>query len=100
MVESYPMINGKGIHDPESGYDPVIYWENRDPRFKTTIAYNGCLWELSGKTGRKQWTYVGAEVQPSASGFIAGKRSIQVILLILQREAVRIGLNFVTRKSC
>lgn len=73
MVESYPMINGKGIHDPESGYDPVIYWENRDPRFKTTIAYNGCLWELSGKTGRKQWTYVGAEVQPSASGFYCRK---------------------------
>ncbi len=73
MVESYPMINGKGIHEPESGYDPVIYWENRDPRFKTTIAYNGCLWELSGKTGRKQWTYVGAEVQPSASGFYCRK---------------------------
>lgn len=73
LVESYPMINGKSIHDPNSGYDPVIYWENRDPRFKATIVYNGCVWELSGKSGRKQWTYIGAETDPSASGFYCRK---------------------------
>lgn len=73
MVESYPMIDGKNIHAANSGYDPVIYWENRDPRFKATIVYNGCLWELSGKSGRKQWTYIGAETNPSASGFYCRK---------------------------
>lgn len=74
MVESYPMINGKPITAAGSGYDPVIYWENRDPRFKASIAYNGCLWELSGKTGRKQWTFVGGELNsPSATGFYCRK---------------------------
>lgn len=73
MVESYPMINGKPITAVGSGYDPVIYWENRDPRFKASIAYNGCLWELSGKSGRKQWTFVGGEVSPSATGFYCRK---------------------------
>lgn len=74
MVESYPMINGKPITAVGSGYDPVIYWKNRDPRFKASIAYNGCLWELSGKAGRKQWTFVGGELNsPSATGFYCRK---------------------------
>lgn len=69
MVESYPMINGRPISDPNAGYNPTTYWENRDPRFYASIAYNGCTWELSGKTGRKQWTFVGAEIAPGATGF-------------------------------
>ena len=74
MVNSYPMINGKPITDSESGYDPVIYWENRDPRFKASIVYNGCLWELSGKSGRKQWTFIGGELNsPTATGFYCRK---------------------------
>lgn len=74
MVRSYPMVNGKPITESGSGYDPVIYWENRDPRFKASIVYNGCLWELSGKSGRKQWTFVGGELNsPSATGFYCRK---------------------------
>lgn len=39
-----------------------------------TIAYNSCTWELSGKAGRKQWTYVGAELNnPTATGFYCRK---------------------------
>lgn len=73
MVESYPMVTGEPIEESEE-YDPVLYWKNRDPRFYSTIAYNGCTWELSGKSGRKQWTYVGAELNlPTATGFYCRK---------------------------
>lgn len=73
MVESYPMINGLPITNPNSGYNPDFYWQNRDPRFDASIVYNGSIWELSGKTGRKQWTFVGAETFPGASGFYCRK---------------------------
>lgn len=73
MVESYPMIDGKSIKESPD-YDSVFYWKNRDPRFKATIAYNSCLWELSGKSGRKQWTYEGSELNlPTESGFYCRK---------------------------
>lgn len=48
MVESDPMITGDPITE-SAAYDPIHFWKNRDPRFTSTIAYNGCLWELSGK---------------------------------------------------
>ncbi|MBK1440541.1 RagB/SusD family nutrient uptake outer membrane protein [Parapedobacter sp. ISTM3] len=74
MVASYPMASGAAIDDPDSGYDPIYYWKNRDPRFDATIAYNGVLWELSGKSGRRQWTYEGAEANaPTLSGFYCRK---------------------------
>ncbi|WP_303012328.1 RagB/SusD family nutrient uptake outer membrane protein [uncultured Bacteroides sp.] len=60
MVQSYPMSTGESI-DESDDYDSVLFWKNRDPRFKQTVAYNGCIWELSGKTGRRQWTYEGAQ---------------------------------------
>lgn len=73
MVESYPMITGTSITE-SADYNPVLYWKNRDPRFNVSIAYNSCTWELSGKTGRKQWTYVGAELNfPTATGFYCRK---------------------------
>lgn len=73
MVESYPMADGTPITESED-YDPVYFWKNRDPRFAQSIAYNGCLWELSGKSGRIQWTYVGSELNnPTPSGFYCRK---------------------------
>lgn len=73
MVESYPMVTGVPITE-SADYDPVLYWKNRDPRFSVTIAYNSCVWELSGKAGRKQWTYVGAELNnPTETGFYCRK---------------------------
>jgi len=48
LVKAYPMRNGLKITDPESGYDSAQFWEDRDPRFYETIAYNGCDWEFSG----------------------------------------------------
>lgn len=76
LVNTYPTIDGLPITDPDSGYDPVYYWKNRDPRFDATIAYNGCIWPLSNKTGRKQWNYVGVtedKNKPTATGFYCRK---------------------------
>lgn len=73
MVESYQMITGVPITE-SADYDPLHFWRNRDPRFTSTIAYNGCLWELSGKKDRIQWTYQGSStLNPSASGFYCRK---------------------------
>ena len=76
MVQAFPMQNGRPITDNTStpAYDSVYFWKNRDPRFYATIAYNGAVWELSGKTGRREWTYVGGEVNnPTPTGFYTRK---------------------------
>jgi len=57
LVKAFPMANGLPITDANSGYDSVQYWLNRDPRFAQTIAYNGQIWNLSGKSNRHEWTY-------------------------------------------
>ena len=74
MVRAFPMNNGLPISDPASGYDKDRYWLNRDPRFAATIVYNGALWELSGKKGRKQWTYTAEDDRnQSKTGFFCRK---------------------------
>lgn len=83
LVQAFPMANGLPITDPSSGYDPVQYWLNRDPRFGQTIAYNGQIWNLSGKTNRHEWTYqnpssIGGAFlddasKPSVTGFYCRK---------------------------
>jgi len=76
LVQAFPMANGLPITDPNSGYDPQLFWVNRDPRFAATIAYNGCLWNLSGSSGRLEWTYQGFlddAKSPSATGFYCRK---------------------------
>ncbi|WP_295119487.1 RagB/SusD family nutrient uptake outer membrane protein [uncultured Chitinophaga sp.] len=59
LVQAYTMRNGLPITDASSGYNNVQFWQNRDPRFNATIAFNGDVWALSGKAGRKQWSYKG-----------------------------------------
>lgn len=76
LVKAFPTIDGLPVTDPASGYDPVYYWKNRDPRFDATIAYNGSIWPLSNRTGRKQWTYTGVtedKNKPNATGFYCRK---------------------------
>lgn len=41
LVDSYEMLNGKAISDPDSGYDPYDPYANRDPRLKQTILTPG-----------------------------------------------------------
>ena len=94
VVQAFPMADGTPIsnstilapsntyiknYTAPSGalvYDPVMYWNNRDPRFAQTIAYNGCIWNLSGKSNRHEWTYTGFlddVSKPSTTGFYCRK---------------------------
>ena len=59
MVKAFPMADGYPIYDTTGSYtyDTSLYWQNRDPRFEYTVAYNGCVWPLSGKSDYKIWTY-------------------------------------------
>lgn len=68
LLDAYPMADGNVIGTGAYQYDDLMFWQNRDPRFKATIAYNGALWPLSGKANRKQWTYVGAVNESSLMG--------------------------------
>jgi starch-binding outer membrane protein, SusD/RagB family len=72
MVEAFPMANGLPITDPSSGYDFNNYWVGRDPRFYSTVVYNGAPYPLSGKTTRIQWTYKGTTENGGAGdGYLA-----------------------------
>jgi hypothetical protein len=64
MLDAYLMKDGRPISASSATYpyDDVVFWANRDPRFDATIAFNGSVWPLSGKTSRKQWTYDKATV--------------------------------------
>jgi starch-binding outer membrane protein, SusD/RagB family len=57
LVESYPMLDGK---QPGSSskylYDVQTYWQDRDPRFASTIIYNACPCPLAGVAGRRVYT--------------------------------------------
>lgn len=44
LVDAFGMKNGKPLSDPTSGYDPARPYDNLDPRFYSTILYNGAQW--------------------------------------------------------
>ncbi|MCA1745583.1 MAG: RagB/SusD family nutrient uptake outer membrane protein [Bacteroidales bacterium] len=82
LAQAFPMANGKPIDDPESGYDAVRYWENRDPRFYHTIAYNGATWEMAGRDGSIVWTpatFRGEDNRTAATGMLNRKASNSAI---------------------
>lgn len=68
LAQAFGMINGKGINEVGSGYDPDYPFKNRDPRFNYTITYNGTSW-LFSSTGMKLpvYTYVGANLDGFSS---------------------------------
>ncbi|MBP6432370.1 MAG: RagB/SusD family nutrient uptake outer membrane protein [Ferruginibacter sp.] len=71
LVQAYPMIDGQPITAGTSGYNATQFWLNRDPRLAASIAYNGTIWPLSGKAGRKQWQYTGV-LDETAGSIITG----------------------------
>jgi|SRR5690554_139182 hypothetical protein len=78
LAQAFPMANGKPIHDPESGYDPLRYWENRDPRFYQTIAYNGATWSMAGRDETVVWTperFRGENNRTAGTGMLNRKAS-------------------------
>jgi starch-binding outer membrane protein, SusD/RagB family len=71
LVQAYTANNGLPITHASSGYNNIMFWQNRDPRFDATIAYNGSPWALSGKATRKQWSHVGVPDE-GASTIVTG----------------------------
>jgi starch-binding outer membrane protein, SusD/RagB family len=59
LVQAFPMADGYPISaaSTTNPYYQDRYWMNRDPRFAFTIAYNSCIWPLSGNATYKIWTY-------------------------------------------
>ncbi|MFI5157773.1 MAG: RagB/SusD family nutrient uptake outer membrane protein [Sphingobacteriales bacterium] len=64
-VLAFPMADGKvpnltgnnPLASQKYTWDAVHFFDNRDPRFYQTIAYNGCLWPLEGNANNRLWTY-------------------------------------------
>ena len=78
LVQAFVMKDGQPVTAPTSGYNATQFWQNRDPRFDATIAYNGVVWPLSAKTGRKQWNYLNVgedNANQSKTGFYCRKIS-------------------------
>ncbi|MCX6222334.1 MAG: RagB/SusD family nutrient uptake outer membrane protein [Bacteroidia bacterium] len=63
LVQAYPMSNGKEIGAPGSGYDPTLFWKNRDPRFYCTVVYNGAPYSFADAQNRFQWLFPGLPLQ-------------------------------------
>lgn len=62
LVDSYLTLDGKLITDAGSGYDDQDPFNNRDPRLKASIFYNGSPW-----LGRNVQTYEGGMDKPNGS---------------------------------
>lgn len=58
-VQAFPMADGHTINNSTAAYpyNPQLFFDNRDPRFYQTIAYNGCNWPLEGNNLNRLWTY-------------------------------------------
>jgi SusD family. len=114
-VKEFPMKDGKRFDDPSGKYykseEQLLqsFWENRDPRFEKSVVWNGKIYEVSGKAGRRQYTALGIAhelddfgVNPRAgvnstnldrySGFFIQKNSL---LRLTQEETQQYDVDFV-----
>jgi len=58
LVSAFPNADGTIYR---GAYTDVYFWKNRDPRFYSTVAYNGCYFESNSNNNRRQWTYSGGD---------------------------------------
>ncbi|MFV0604357.1 MAG: RagB/SusD family nutrient uptake outer membrane protein [Niabella sp.] len=72
LAMAYPMKDGKAPNDPTSAYtfDTQHFWENRDPRFAANLVWNGAVYPLSGKVGRRQYTMTNIALSVDAFGYV------------------------------
>lgn len=70
LVDAFPMKNGYPITDSRSGYDPENPYKDRDPRFYSTIYYNGAQIR---KDNTGTWWYTFENWENSTESFEAGK---------------------------
>lgn len=76
FVEAFPMKDGKKIGESKKySYDVQSYWLNRDPRFEQVIVWNGAIYELSGKKGRRQYTAGGIATVEDAGALTLAEAS-------------------------
>jgi len=85
LVDAYPMKDGKQPGSGMYAYNPQTFYNNRDPRFYATIAYNGCTWTLNGTEYPRFWFYYSEgstyapftadskETSPTNTGFFCRK---------------------------
>lgn len=59
LVDEFETISGLPISDPDSGYDPMKPWDNRDPRFRGGILVDGDVWTF--KSGQEMQFYIGGK---------------------------------------
>ncbi|PTQ95749.1 putative outer membrane starch-binding protein [Mucilaginibacter yixingensis] len=57
LARAFPMKDGKDTLTSKYAYTAQNFYNNRDPRFAQTIAYNGCNWSLEGNSAYRLWTY-------------------------------------------
>jgi hypothetical protein len=118
FIKEYPMKDGKMFNDPGSKYFKTeeallqSFWKDRDPRFDKSIVWNGKLYEVSGKAGKRQYTALGVAhelddfgVNPKAgvnstnldryTGFFVLKNSL---LKLAQAEVQQYDLDFVVMR--
>lgn len=71
LVKSYPMADGKLPGNSSNySYNDQTFWKNRDPRFYSTIVYNGCILPLGVSPDRIQYT--DGKVGAPDDGFFSG----------------------------
>lgn len=72
LAEAYPMKDGKMPGDPTSKYtyNTQTFWKDRDPRFEANLVWNGAIYELSRKAGRRQYTMANIGESVDAFGYV------------------------------
>ncbi len=64
LVMAFPNADGSPYTKAANN---LYYWQDRDPRFYSTIVYNGCYFPYKGKTSFRQWTYTGGDASGNGS---------------------------------
>lgn len=65
LLQRYPMLDGKDTLTSTYAYNDKLFWNNRDPRFKQTFAYNGAKFVFPANPtaianpNRREWTFTG-----------------------------------------
>jgi hypothetical protein len=73
MVDAFPMLNGKPITDPSSGYDPANPYSNRDPRLQYSIIYDqGILGHRTSQGLIDYYSPVNIYLTADKSGLLSG----------------------------
>ncbi len=61
VVEMFEMANGLPVDDPDSGYDPMDPWSNRDPRLRGSILFDGDEWTFADPEENRLDMYIGGK---------------------------------------